>query len=151
MMKIDIELVPRDHQHDIGDAFFRFPHVGQRFHAKLFGLTAGSNQTGGVGEHRHHADRSTAKLRPILLLAGREVGIEIDEQGVEGHAGRDGLSSGAPTHIHSRNVGVREKQAHHLLNALLVINVKTIEHRTVDVEHADHFIVNDQGHHEFRI
>jgi hypothetical protein len=80
---IDIQLVARHHQLDIGNQFLRLADIGERLDAEFPGFITGGDQAGGIGQHRHHAHRLAAQFGPRLLLAGGEVGIEIDEKGAE--------------------------------------------------------------------
>ncbi len=53
--------------------------------AHLLGLDAHGDAAGGLGQHRHDADRLAAEFRPLLLLDRSEEGIEVDGQSAEGH------------------------------------------------------------------
>ena len=47
------------------------------------GLVTCCDANGCVGHHGHDTDRTAAQIGPDLLLNGREIGVQIDEQPVE--------------------------------------------------------------------
>jgi hypothetical protein len=83
VVRLDVELVPRDHELDLGAQTPRLRHLGARLHPVLLGLDARRDAHGGVGEHRHHAQGLAAQPRLRLLLDGGEIGVEVDEEGAK--------------------------------------------------------------------
>ena len=88
---LDIELVPALDQHDFRAQAPGVGHDGAGPHAEGLGLVTGGNAAGCVGQHGNDADRFAAQFRPVLLLHGGEVGIEIDEEPVQGRIACRGL------------------------------------------------------------
>ena len=87
VMVVDVELVARLHQHQVGAHALGVGDHGSGLHAVGLGLVTGGNANRCVGHHGHHAHRPAAQLGTHLLLHRGKVGVEVDEQPVQ-RAGR---------------------------------------------------------------
>jgi len=82
---LDVGLGPRLDDDEAGANFARVGHAGVAGEAGGLRLEADGDAAGGLGHHRHDAHGLAAQLRPLLLLARGEEGVEIDGKGSERH------------------------------------------------------------------
>ena len=92
---VDINLVPRLHQHQVGAHPLRLAHLGPRLDPEGLGLVTGGNANSGIGHHGDDAYRPSAQLRPDLLLHRSKVGVQIDKKPIESRFGSRMRPSGA--------------------------------------------------------
>ena len=80
---LDIELMSCLNQHKVGASFFGFPDHRACFDAEGFGFIAGGDGAGAVGQHLDDGDGATTQFGALLLFAGREEAIEVEEKPVD--------------------------------------------------------------------
>ena len=85
VVEVHIGRGPRLHEDDVLAQLARLPDRCAGLDAVAFGVNAGGDAAGGVGQHRQHADRPAAQLRAELLLDGSKVGVEIDVERTQRH------------------------------------------------------------------
>ena len=85
MVVVDVELVARDDEFDVGAELARLGHLRARLHAERLRLDARGDAYGGIREHGNDAERTPAQPRLDLLLDGGKIRVEIDEQRPERH------------------------------------------------------------------
>ena len=86
VMVVDIDLVPRLDQLDIGAHVLGVGHYGPGLNAKGFGFVTCCNANRCVGHHGHNAHRPAAQLGAHLLLHRGKIGVQIDKQPVQKRA-----------------------------------------------------------------
>jgi hypothetical protein len=80
---LDIKLVPRLNQHEVRAAFFGLPYRRASFDAERSGFVTGGNGARAIRHHLNNRHWTTAQLRTILLFAGREIAVEVEEEPVD--------------------------------------------------------------------
>ena len=95
MVVLDVKLVPSLDEGDSGAEAFGLADDGSGFHAEGFGLIAGGDGAGGIGHDGDDGDGAIAELRAELLLDGGKVGVEVEEEPLNG--GRAGDAQRHPS------------------------------------------------------
>ena len=85
VVQLDVACRPGEHEPDFRAFLPCLANAGAGFHADGLGFVACGQATPTVGHDRHHADRSPAQARVVVLLDRGEIGVEIDEQAAQRH------------------------------------------------------------------
>ena len=87
---VDVDFGPGLDRLKLRDEPAGLGHAQVAGEAHLLGLDADGDAAGGLGQHRHDADRLAAQLRSLLLLDRGEERVEVDGQRAEGHGRKVG-------------------------------------------------------------